>query len=196
MQLPPAFAACSALRLGAETSFTRGMAARGNVPCCMTKAGKSGKKAHGGGSAKRLRVPGTSPVPSSAAGSTQSSSMPDIDEEADRESLRRDVAMFKARESKSAGNEEGEGIAAAAASGVYAGVKKILDTAMVWNFFLIVALLGWLIVSLVPHFATKNEFLLDPWLKLWVPFIQPVLGVQMAGIIVQGMVTYAFSNEE
>jgi hypothetical protein len=154
----------------------------------MAKAG--GKKAKtSDGSAKRPRAPGEL-TPSRAP-----PAVPEIDEVADRESLLRDVTAFKARVSRNA-EDESSGLGAAALSGAYGAAKNVLDTAMVWNFFLIVALLGWLLVSLVPHFVAKNEFLLDPWLQLWVPFIQPVLGAQMAGIVVQGMITYAFSQDE
>lgn len=86
--------------------------------------------------------------------------------------------------------------APAAAASPLAGVKTVVDTLLIWNFFLIVALLAWLVVALVPHFAAKNDVLLDPWLGLWGPFIQPVLGVLMLGTIVQGTITYLASPSE
>ncbi|PXF43800.1 hypothetical protein BWQ96_06421 [Gracilariopsis chorda] len=69
-------------------------------------------------------------------------------------------------------------------------LKNAIETILLWDFFLVIALLVWLAVALVPHFASKNDFLLDPWLALWQPFIQPVLGVLMLGTIVQGTLSY------
>lgn len=69
-------------------------------------------------------------------------------------------------------------------------LKKAIESILLWDFFLVLALLAWLGVALVPHFVSKNDFLLDPWLALWQPFIQPVLGVLMLGTIVQGTLSY------
>lgn len=74
--------------------------------------------------------------------------------------------------------------------------KTVFDNLLLADFFLVCALLLWLIVALVPHFAWKNEVLLDPWLALWGPFIQPVLGVLMLSTIGQGMLTYMFSKDD
>lgn len=68
--------------------------------------------------------------------------------------------------------------------------RSVLETVLIWDFFLVLALLGWLGVALVPHFASKNDSLLDPWLALWQPFTQPVLGVLMLGTIAQGVLSY------
>lgn len=74
-------------------------------------------------------------------------------------------------------------------------VKSAIDAVLVWNFFLVLGLLGWLVVALIPHFAAKNDVLLDPWLWLWQPFIQPVLGVLMLGTVVQGTISFINSKE-
>lgn len=68
--------------------------------------------------------------------------------------------------------------------------KQVISTVLLWDFFLVLALLLWLLIALVPHFASKNDFLLDPWLQLWQPFTQPVLGVLMVATIIQGTISY------
>lgn len=74
-------------------------------------------------------------------------------------------------------------------------LKSAISAILLWDFFLVLGLLGWLGVALVPHFASKNDVLLDPWLALWQPFIQPVLGVLMLGTIVQGTISYINSKD-
>ncbi len=74
-------------------------------------------------------------------------------------------------------------------------VRSAIETLLLVDFFLVVALLAWLVVALVPHFAAQNDVLLDPWLALWKPFIQPVLGVLMLGTIVQGTISYVGRDE-
>lgn len=73
-------------------------------------------------------------------------------------------------------------------------LKSGVDRLLLFNFFLVLGLLVWLAVALIPHFASKNDVLLDPWLGLWQPFIQPALGVLMLGTIVQG--TASFINKD
>lgn len=74
-------------------------------------------------------------------------------------------------------------------------VKSAIDAILLWDFFLVLGLLGWLTVALIPHFAAKNDVLLDPWLALWPVFIQPVLGILMLGTIVQGTMSFINSKE-
>lgn len=74
-------------------------------------------------------------------------------------------------------------------------IKSIIETILLWDFFLVLAFLSWLVVALIPHFVSKNDVLLDPWLALWQPFIQPVLGVLMLGTIVQGTISYISSDK-
>ncbi|CAN8073858.1 unnamed protein product [Agarophyton chilense] len=73
-------------------------------------------------------------------------------------------------------------------------VKSLIESILLWDFFLVLGLLGWLVVALVPHFVSKDDTLLDPWLALWQPFIQPVLGVLMLGTIVQGTISFISKN--
>lgn len=155
-------------------------------PLCMAKSGR--KKAAQKG--KRARVPdeampkaATAPaaVPSPAAAAEDT-------EAADREALRQDVAAFKAR------NQPADD-SVPIVSDTYRLAKTVFDNLLLADFFLVVGLLGWLVVALVPHYAAQNDALLDPWLALWQPFIQPVLGVLMLATIGQGMLTYMFNSE-
>lgn len=56
--------------------------------------------------------------------------------------------------------------------------------------------LVWLVVALIPHYASHNDVLLDAWLSIWGVVIQPLLGVLMAGTIVSGTLSYVQSKEE
>jgi hypothetical protein len=144
----------------------------------MSSKKKSGQKA------KRMRAPEAA-SPSSAGLNALDPST----EAADREALRRDVEAFKSRN-----QVENDGIRMV--DGAYSVAKTVFDNLLLADFFLVIALLGWLVVALVPHFAAKNDSLLDPWLALWQPFIQPVLGVLMLATIGQGMLTYMFNAED
>lgn len=64
------------------------------------------------------------------------------------------------------------------------------------DFFVVCFFLVWLVVALVPHYASHNEVLLDAWLSMWGVVIQPLLGVLMAGTIVSGTLSYVQSKEE
>lgn len=169
-------------------AYVRGQASA-RQPVCMAKSGR--KKA--AQKAKRARVPddavpqaaatpAAAPPPAAAAATEET-------EAADREALRQDVAAFKAR------NQPVDD-AVPIVSDTYRLAKTVFDNLLLADFFLVVALLGWLVVALVPHFAAKNDALLDPWLAIWQPFIQPVLGVLMLATIGQGMLTYMFNSSE
>lgn len=103
------------------------------------------------------------------------------------EMLLKDIERIRAKEK--------DGPAKETAQSPFAIMKSVVDTLLLWDFFLVVGLLGWLAVALIPHFASKNEILLDPWLALWQPFIQPVLGVLMLGTVVQGTLSFITSKE-
>eukprot|EP00171_Calliarthron_tuberculosum_P000068 IDg68t1 len=64
--------------------------------------------------------------------------------------------------------------------------KDVISTVLLADIFVVVSLLVWLVVALVPQFASQNDFLLDHWLSLWQPFIDPVLVVLTLGTIVHG----------
>lgn len=106
---------------------------------------------------------------------------PDADGFDESELLRRDAAAFRARSATE--SEEPPTNTASKA-------KKAIDTILLWDFFLVLGLLAWLIVALVPHFASQDDRMLDAWLALWEPFIQPALGVLMLGTLVQGITGY------
>lgn len=69
-------------------------------------------------------------------------------------------------------------------------VRRIVDTVLIWDFFLVIALLLCLGIAIVPHFATHDDRLLNLWLSLWQPFIQPVLNVLMLGALAQGALNF------
>eukprot|EP00171_Calliarthron_tuberculosum_P010453 IDg10453t1 len=91
--------------------------------------------------------------------------------EAAEEMVRRDMELLKAKKAQS-------GVKPAKKTTLETA-KDVVSTVLLADFFVVVGLLVWLVVALVPHFASQNDFLLDPWLSLWQPFIQPVLGVLM-----------------
>lgn len=102
--------------------------------------------------------------------------------------LLQDLQSFKR---KREGDAQGDGGKVGGSSGEGGrSLKAALDAVLIANFFMVVGLLVWLVVALVPHFAAKDDSLLDPWLALWQPFIQPVLGVLMLGTIAQGSISF------
>lgn len=103
--------------------------------------------------------------------------------------LLKDLERIRAKRRQSAASEKKED------STTIGAIKSVVDTVLLVDFFVVIALLGWLAVALIPHFAAKNDVLLDPWLGLWGVFIQPVLGVLMLGTIVQGTLSYINSRE-
>lgn len=103
--------------------------------------------------------------------------------------LFKDLERIRAKRRQSAASEKKK-------SGITVdAIKSAIDMALLANFFLVIALLGWLGVALIPHFAAKNDVLLDPWLGLWGVFIQPVLGVLMLGTVIQGTLSYINSRD-
>lgn len=107
------------------------------------------------------------------------------------EMVRRDMVALKQKRKVAEGEVKNTSETKQALQNVRGAVEMLLLV----DFFLVVALLLWLVVALVPHFATQNDVLLDPWLALWKPFIQPVLGVLMLGTIVQGTISYVGKND-
>lgn len=158
---------------------------------CLAKGSRRG------GRSKSKRLRGSDSREASSVERIESQNVPasidrggsEEEEARDREMLRRDVAAFRARNKP---DEDEDAITVV--SDTYELAKKIFDNFLLFDFFLVVGLLGWLVLALIPHFAAKNDVLLDPWLALWQPFIQPVLGVLMLATIGQGMLTYMFSN--
>lgn len=102
------------------------------------------------------------------------------------EMVRRDMELLKAKSGANASTTKKTKMESA---------KEIVTYLLLADVFLVVAMLAWLVIALVPHFTSQNDFLLDPWLKLWQPFTQPVLGALMAGTIVQGTISYITENE-
>lgn len=101
----------------------------------------------------------------------------------DRDQLQNDLKSFRSRKPQSKTVQASE-------DGIYSKVKGVVDTLLLWDFFAIVGLLLWLGAATGLHFGAKNDVLLDPWLALWEPIIQPALGVLMLGAIVQGVSSF------
>lgn len=141
---------------------------------------------------QRCRVVGTVPWVCNAGPNKGSARIANSnDDEGARnteEMVRRDLEALKAAKgsNSSTANTEKSGVEK---------MKDLVSTILLVDFFLVVFLLAWLVVALVPHFVSKNDTLLDPWLILWQPFIQPVLGVLMLGTIVQGTISYVSGNK-
>jgi hypothetical protein len=65
-------------------------------------------------------------------------------------------------------------------------VKEALDKLLIADFFVVLAILGWLVAGLGIKGATGNSALVDAWLPLWPMVFQPAIGVLMAGALVSG----------
>mmetsp|Transcript_7684 Transcript_7684/g.23252 ORF Transcript_7684/g.23252 Transcript_7684/m.23252 type:complete len:151 (+) Transcript_7684:74-526(+) len=102
---------------------------------------------------------------------------------ADIAEMRRKMKVQKERERSERGAVE----TGAKAAG--SGLQNVISTVLLANFFVVITFLVWLAVAVVMQFGFKNSYLLDPWLQLWQPLIQPVLGVLMLGTIVSGTVS-------
>lgn len=75
-------------------------------------------------------------------------------------------------------------------------VRRVVDTILIWDFFLVIILLLCLGIAVVPHFANHDDRLLNLWLSLWQPFIQPVLNVLMLGALAQGALGFIVPKQK
>lgn len=112
---------------------------------------------------------------------------PKGDDDASRkvnESLLQDAQKFRARRStKTEETAQGGG-----------KIQSVINTILVWDFFVICLLLGWLGIAVIFHYGAKSELLLDPWLAIWPNVTQPLLGVLMLAAISQGISSYFSKN--
>ncbi|KAF8068364.1 IFT74 [Scenedesmus sp. PABB004] len=65
-------------------------------------------------------------------------------------------------------------------------VKEAVDKLLIADFFLVLAILGWLGAGLALKGATGSGALIDAWMPLWPLVFQPAIGVLMAGALVSG----------
>lgn len=101
------------------------------------------------------------------------------------EMVRRDLEAMRARPDGGKAQKKG--------GGALGGVKEVVKTLLVGNFFVVCGILVALVAAVGAHYAGDNT-LLDWWLALWKPLFQPILGVLMLGTIVQGTISYVDSK--
>eukprot|EP00177_Eucheuma_denticulatum_P002648 GFKZ01004745.1.p1 GENE.GFKZ01004745.1~~GFKZ01004745.1.p1 ORF type:complete len:234 (-),score=20.02 GFKZ01004745.1:273-875(-) len=182
-RVAPSTAFCSIsapLSLSAPVASPAIHAARHQPPVMSKKKRRPRSNARSNAPSNPPPNPPSDPPSTSAPPSTSSSSTPE-------KMLLEDLQRLRAKRAQETPR--------ASDSSVIGTIKSAVDTLLLVDFFLVLALLGWLAVALVPHFLRKNDVLLDPWLALWQPFIQPVLGVLMMGTIAQGTLSYLRSRE-
>ncbi|MBE9031262.1 hypothetical protein IQ266_16125 [filamentous cyanobacterium LEGE 11480] len=60
-----------------------------------------------------------------------------------------------------------------------------LNSLLMWNLFFVLACFAWFVVALIGRSA-DIPLGLDLWYKLWVPVMQPAIGILMAGALIIG----------
>ena len=109
-----------------------------------------------------------------------------------RANLLGDEAEAKARETSA----EEASSSAKAAPGAMDGVKEAIDTFLLYDFFVILFILAWLVVGVGVRLSKGNglsydEPFLGTWLFLWPFLFQPLLGVHMLATLVSPAVGWA-----
>ncbi|KIY94455.1 hypothetical protein MNEG_13507 [Monoraphidium neglectum] len=74
--------------------------------------------------------------------------------------------------------------------------KEALDKLLIADFFLVLAILGWLGLGLGVQGALHSSVLLDAWYPLWPLVFQPAIGVLMLGALVSGGLGWLKEQEE
>jgi len=103
----------------------------------------------------------------------------------------RDRAALRATKAASAAE-----FAAGKSDTIGQSVSKVMGLIVVADFFVIIGFLGWLIVSIMYQYAVCGGLtpetgpicanpVYDSWYALWVPVIQPALGILMASVILE-----------
>jgi hypothetical protein len=72
-----------------------------------------------------------------------------------------------------------------------------LNLALTINLFFVLLCFGWFAIAVVGH-STGFSLGLETWYKLWMPVMQPAIGILMAGAIFSGIsswVTKRFSKQ-
>ncbi|KAJ8906716.1 hypothetical protein NDN08_003205 [Rhodosorus marinus] len=97
-----------------------------------------------------------------------------VDEEDDP--MLADIAAMKKRmEGKKSMEKKSEGGIRAKVGQATTGVQDFVSTLLLYNFFAVIFFLVWLAIGAGMHFIFGNNTLLDPWLQIWTPLIQPLL---------------------
>jgi len=64
-----------------------------------------------------------------------------------------------------------------------------LNTALMWNLFLVLAAFAWFAIAVVGR-SMNVSLGLEFWYKLWQPLFQPAIGLLMLGAIASGVVSW------
>ncbi|KAI8463067.1 MAG: hypothetical protein J3K34DRAFT_527285 [Monoraphidium minutum] len=113
----------------------------------------------------------------------------------DLSGLLKDLERFQQRAPGAGGAGAAAGPAAAAGTGGSSSsaggeapspLKETLDKILIADFFVVLAILGWLAAGLGLQGATGSSTLLDAWFPLWPLVFQPAIGVLMLGALVSG----------
>jgi len=109
--------------------------------------------------------------------------------------LEADIARYAEAKARETSAEEASS-SAKAAPGAMDGVKEAIDTFLLYDFFVILFILAWLVVGVGVRLSKGNglsydEPFLGTWLFLWPFLFQPLLGVHMLATLVSPAVGWA-----
>lgn len=90
------------------------------------------------------------------------------------EQLKRDIERFRRTERAAAEDDDEEGKGLGAVAEKAAGV---MSKVLVADFFVVLAFLGWFVAGVVVKSVSGNGDVLDGFSALWMPVIQPALGM-------------------
>jgi hypothetical protein len=119
----------------------------------------------------------------------------DFDVSADLEA---DIARFAAAKEREVSSSMAASTGAGAKEGASAmdGIKEAIDTFLLYDFFVILFILAWLILGVGVRLSKGNglsydEPFLGTWLFLWPWLFQPLLGVHMLATLVSPAIGWA-----
>lgn len=119
----------------------------------------------------------------------------DFDVSADLEA---DIARFAAAKEREVSSSMAASTGAGAEEGASAmdGIKEAIDTFLLYDFFVILFILAWLILGVGVRLSKGNglsydEPFLGTWLFLWPWLFQPLLGVHMLATLVSPAIGWA-----
>lgn len=73
---------------------------------------------------------------------------------------------------------------------------SILQKVLVADFFVVLAFLGWFVTGVVFKSALNDATVIDKFTDIWMPVIQPALGVLMAGTLGVGALNSVASRSQ
>jgi len=112
--------------------------------------------------------------------------------------LEADIARYAERQAREVSSSGGASNAPASSAAVSAmdGVKEAIDTFLLYDFFVILFILAWLVLGVGVRLSAGNglsydEPFLGTWLFLWPWLFQPLLGVHMLATLVSPAIGFA-----